>query len=107
MTEADGRESHGHLHGELEQVKNDLKTTRLSLEEVSRQKKSLENFRQVIAKMLGLDVLNLAVPDFEVISRLEKLIQTHHVQQATTVASPPILAPGAPHVMPTQPAPIN
>ena len=34
----------------------------------------LLDLRQVLARMLGLDVNTLAVPDYEIISRLEKLI---------------------------------
>ena len=30
--------------------------------------------------MLGLDMNTLAVPDYEIISRLEKLIEVHHAQ---------------------------
>ena len=84
MTEADGLDRTGHLSHDLKHVKHDLKVTKASLEETQRQKKSLENFRQVIAKMLGLDVSNLSIPDFEVISRLENLIQNHHIRQTTT-----------------------
>lgn len=36
------------------------------------------DLRQVIARMLGLDVGTLAVPDYEIISRLEKLIEAQH-----------------------------
>lgn len=32
--------------------------------------------------MLGLDVSRLAVPDYEVITRLERLIQNHHATNA-------------------------
>lgn len=33
--------------------------------------------------MLGLDVNTLAVPDYEIISRLEKLVQAHHAHTLT------------------------
>lgn len=33
--------------------------------------------------MLGLDVNTLAIPDYEIISRLEKLIQAHHAHTLT------------------------
>lgn len=33
--------------------------------------------------MLGLDVNTLAVPDYEIISRMEKLIQAHHAHTLT------------------------
>ena len=32
--------------------------------------------------MLGLDVARLAVPDYEVVTRLERLIQNHHANNA-------------------------
>merc|ERR1712226_1197182 len=107
MTEADGNQKNGHLVGDLHDTKRDLKSTRLSLDEVNRQKKSLENFRQVIAKMLGLDVTSLAVQDFEVIQRLEKLIQTHHVQQATVTQPPMVTTHAVPAQVTTQVTPIN
>jgi hypothetical protein len=36
----------------------------------------LLDFRGVIAKMLGLDISSLAVPDYEIIARVERLIAT-------------------------------
>ena len=102
MTEADGLDKNGGLMSDLQEAKNDLKTTKMSLEEVNRQRKSLENFRSVIAKMLGLEVTNLAVPDFEVIQRLEKLIQTHHVQQATITQPAPVLTHNVTSTVPPQ-----
>lgn len=41
------------------------------------------DLRTVVARMLGLDVNTLAVPDYEIISRLEKLIQAHHAHTLT------------------------
>merc|ERR1719192_169444 len=35
-----------------------------------------------MARMLGLDVSRLSVPDYEVITRLERLIQNHHASNA-------------------------
>lgn len=42
----------------------------------------LVDFREVVARMLGLDVTSLAIPDYEIISRLEKLIRNHHIGAA-------------------------
>ena len=39
-----------------------------------------------MARMLGLDVTTLAIPDYEVISRLEKLIRNHHIGTAASTA---------------------
>lgn len=46
----------------------------------------LLDLRQVLARMLGLDVNNLAVPDYEIIARLEKLILANQSNAATVVA---------------------
>ena len=42
--------------------------------------------RQVIARMLGMDVNTLAVPDYEILSRLEKLILANQSNAATAIA---------------------
>ena len=44
----------------------------------------LLDFRQVLARLLGLDVETLSVPDYEIISRLERLVQAHHAHSITT-----------------------
>jgi len=62
----------------------ELKTTRTALEEVSKRERELLDLRQVVARMLGLDISTLAVPDYEIISRLEKLVQAHHSYAVTT-----------------------
>lgn len=46
----------------------------------------LLDFRNVVARMLGLDINTLAIPDYEIISRLEKLIQAHHTHAFTTMS---------------------
>ena len=44
----------------------------------------LLDFRQVLARLLGLDINALSVPDYEIISRLERLVQAHHAHSITT-----------------------
>ena len=105
MTEADSHDISQKLKEDLKSTKYDLKQTKLSLDEMVRQKKSLANFRQVIAKMLSLNVNSLSVPDFEIISRLEKLIQTHHVHQAASQPVRPILQGSSVHA--AVPATVN
>ena len=46
----------------------------------------LLDLRQVIARMLGLDVNSLAVPDYEIIARLEKLVLANQSNSATVIA---------------------
>lgn len=45
----------------------------------------LLNLRQVLAKMLGLDVNSLAVPDYEIIARLERLILANQTTTASAL----------------------
>lgn len=52
----------------------------------------LLDFRNVVARMLGLDINTLAVPDYEIISRLEKLIQAHHTHAFNTMSMEEALA---------------
>jgi hypothetical protein len=52
----------------------------------------LVDFRNVVARMLGLDINTLAVPDYEIISRLEKLIQGYHSHTFTTMSMEEALA---------------
>ena len=40
----------------------------------------------MVARVLGLDVSTLAIPDYEVISRLEKLIRNQHIGAAASAA---------------------
>ncbi|XP_071833080.1 coiled-coil domain-containing protein 170-like [Apostichopus japonicus] len=63
----------------------ELKTTKALLAEIQHREHQLQDFRQVIARMLGLDVSVLAIPDYEIISKLEKLIQAHHSNTITTL----------------------
>lgn len=46
----------------------------------------LLDLRAVLSRMLGLDVNILAVPDYEIISRLEKLILANQANMSTAVA---------------------
>ena len=46
----------------------------------------LLDLRSVIARMLGLDVSSLAIPDYEIINCLEKLILAHQSNTVTSAA---------------------
>ena len=52
----------------------------------------LLDFRGVVSRMLGLDVNTLAIPDYEIITRLEKLIKAHHTTALTTMGLEEALA---------------
>nr|CAB3228257.1 coiled-coil domain-containing protein 170 [Phallusia mammillata] len=82
MTENDAGEHSSTLKMQLNALTNDLKSNKSLLDEVNRREKQLVDFREVVARMLGLDVTSLAIPDYEIISRLEKLIRNHHIGAA-------------------------
>ncbi|XP_004368882.2 coiled-coil domain-containing protein 170 [Trichechus manatus latirostris] len=60
-----------------EVVTSEMKTLKKSLEEAEKREKQLVDFRQVISQMLGLNVTSLALPDYEIIKCLERLIHSH------------------------------
>lgn len=62
----------------VQALSDELRTTKARLDDTAQRERQLVDLRQVIAKMLGLEINTLAVPDYEIISRLEKLIQAHH-----------------------------
>nr|XP_009932022.1 PREDICTED: coiled-coil domain-containing protein 170 [Opisthocomus hoazin] len=61
----------------LEAVTSEMKVLKTTLAELAKREKQLEDFREVVSQMLGLDIASLALPDYEIITRLEGLIHLH------------------------------
>uniref|UniRef100_A0A8C5NN89 Coiled-coil domain containing 170 n=1 Tax=Junco hyemalis TaxID=40217 RepID=A0A8C5NN89_JUNHY len=61
----------------LEAVTSEMKVLKTTLAELAKRERQLADFREVVSRMLGLDVASLALPDYEIISRLEGLIHSH------------------------------
>eukprot|EP00079_Xenopus_tropicalis_P035703 XP_017949474.1 PREDICTED: coiled-coil domain-containing protein 170 [Xenopus tropicalis] len=78
FTERDAQEEKERSANLLEVVTSELKTLKKTLEEVVKREKQLVDFREVVSRMLGLNVNVLALPDYEIIKRLEGLIHNHH-----------------------------
>lgn len=76
----------------VQALSSELKTTKTALTTIQQREKQLLDFRLVVARMLGLDISTLAIPDYEIISRLEKLIQAHHSHTFTTLSLEEALA---------------
>ncbi|CAF2393713.1 unnamed protein product [Rotaria sp. Silwood2] len=55
-------------------LSNELRFLKGSLEQVTERERRLIDFRALIARMLGLDAKTLAVPDYEITARLERLL---------------------------------
>ncbi|KAL8608648.1 hypothetical protein ACOMHN_002877 [Nucella lapillus] len=69
----------------VQALSSELRTTKTALNEIQYKEKQLLDFRGVVARMLGLDMNSLAVPDYDIITRLEKLIHAHHTSAITTM----------------------
>ncbi|XP_033736128.1 coiled-coil domain-containing protein 170-like [Pecten maximus] len=76
----------------VQALSSELRTTKNALIAIQNREKQLLDFRGVVSRMLGLDLSTLAVPDYEIISRLEKLIQAHHNHTFTTMSMEEALA---------------
>ncbi|XP_041279627.1 coiled-coil domain-containing protein 170-like isoform X2 [Onychostruthus taczanowskii] len=61
----------------LEAVTSEMKVLKTTLAELAKRERQLADFREVVSRMLGLDIASLALPDYEIISRLEGLIHSH------------------------------
>eukprot|EP00076_Gallus_gallus_P039506 XP_025005044.1 coiled-coil domain-containing protein 170 isoform X3 [Gallus gallus] len=61
----------------LEMVSSEMKVLKTTLAELAKRERQLADFREVISRMLGLDLASLALPDYEIITRLEGLIHFH------------------------------
>ncbi|XP_066452050.1 coiled-coil domain-containing protein 170 isoform X2 [Eleutherodactylus coqui] len=77
-TEREAKEEKEKATNYIEVITSELKTLKTTLEEVSKREKQLADFREVVSHMLGLNVNTLALPDYEIIKRLEGLLHPHH-----------------------------
>ncbi|CAK6446509.1 unnamed protein product [Pipistrellus nathusii] len=76
-TELEAQEDKARARNTIEVVTSELKTLRKSLEEAEKREKQLMDFREVVSQMLGLNMTSLALPDYEIIKCLERLIHSH------------------------------
>ncbi|NXH20340.1 CC170 protein, partial [Bucco capensis] len=61
----------------LEAVTSEMKVLKTTLAELAKREKQLADFREVVSRMLGLNIASLALPDYEIITHLEGLIHCH------------------------------
>ncbi|KAL4715588.1 hypothetical protein ACJJTC_009214 [Scirpophaga incertulas] len=62
---------------QISMLRDDLARTKEALAECQRREAQLQSFRNSIAKLLGI-LVPASVSDFEMVSRLQKLIDAHH-----------------------------
>ncbi|XP_054992723.1 coiled-coil domain-containing protein 170 [Sorex araneus] len=76
-TEHEAKEDKEKARKMMQGVTSEMKTLKKSLEEAEKREKQLVDFKEVISQMLGLNVTSLALPDYEIIKCLERLIHSH------------------------------
>ncbi|XP_052606914.1 coiled-coil domain-containing protein 170 [Peromyscus californicus insignis] len=76
--EQEAKEHKERARAMTEVVTSELRTLKKTLEEAERREQQLVDFREVISQMLGLNLTSLALPDYEIIKCLERLIHSHH-----------------------------
>ncbi|XP_070652488.1 coiled-coil domain-containing protein 170 isoform X1 [Bos indicus] len=76
-TEHEAKENKERARNMLEVVTSEMKTLKKSLEEAGKRERQLMDFREVVSQMLGLNMMSLALPDYEIIKCLERLIHAH------------------------------
>ncbi|XP_055123461.2 damage-control phosphatase ARMT1 isoform X2 [Symphalangus syndactylus] len=76
-TEQKAKENKERARNMIEVVTSEMRTLKKSLEEAEKREKQLADFREVVSQMLGLKVTSLALPDYEIIKCLERLIHSH------------------------------
>ncbi|XP_071963130.1 coiled-coil domain-containing protein 170-like [Antedon mediterranea] len=84
FTEQEASDKRFHADRSVTALMEELRATKALLADMQQREKQLLDFRQVISRMLGLDVTLLSVPDYEIITRLEKIIQAHHSHSLTS-----------------------
>jgi hypothetical protein len=60
--------------GAVQALSAELRHLKIEFEKIQSREKQLLDFRSVVARMLGLDVTSLAVADYEIIARIERII---------------------------------
>ncbi|XP_014650949.1 PREDICTED: coiled-coil domain-containing protein 170, partial [Ceratotherium simum simum] len=76
-TEHEAKEDKERARNMIEVVTSEMKTLKKSLAEAEKREKQLVDFREVVSQMLGLNMTNLTLPDYEIIKCLERLIHSH------------------------------
>ena len=71
----------------ISHLSEQLTHAKRALEEVAKRERQLVEFRSLVAKMLGMQVSALTVPDYEIVSKLERLIHHHHVETTTNIGT--------------------
>ncbi|CAH8434883.1 unnamed protein product [Heterobilharzia americana] len=66
------------LEEECKHLMEELQSNRRTLEQFQRSERELLEFRALVARLLGLDIELLTMPNYDIINRLESIITHHH-----------------------------
>ncbi|XP_048344623.1 coiled-coil domain-containing protein 170 isoform X2 [Sphaerodactylus townsendi] len=77
VVEREAKEDKEQAKNMLESVTSELSILKTTLEEVMKRERQLSDFREVVSRMLGLNIATVTLPDYEIITRLEGLIHSH------------------------------
>ncbi|XP_043929495.1 coiled-coil domain-containing protein 170-like [Protopterus annectens] len=64
-------------HHMMDAVTNELHTVKRALEEVAKREQQLVEFRESVTRMMGFNINTMAVPDYEILNQLSRLVQTY------------------------------
>ncbi|XP_069462876.1 coiled-coil domain-containing protein 170 [Ambystoma mexicanum] len=75
--EQEAKEEKDRYKSMLDAVSGELTSMKKTLEDVVKRERQLVDFREVVSRLLGLNVNTLALPDYEIIKRLERMVHNH------------------------------
>ncbi|XP_046388712.1 coiled-coil domain-containing protein 170 [Ischnura elegans] len=61
----------------IQMLRDELASVKQALADTSRRENQLINFRSSIAKLAGVDPMRCPLPDYEIVSRLQKIVHAH------------------------------
>ncbi|XP_038173599.1 coiled-coil domain-containing protein 170 isoform X3 [Arvicola amphibius] len=76
-TEEEAKEHRERARAMIEVAVIELERLKKSLEETERREQQLVDFREEVSQTLGLNLTSLALPDYEIIKCLERLVHSH------------------------------
>ncbi|NWX97619.1 CC170 protein, partial [Nothoprocta ornata] len=78
LKEHEANEDKEKANNMMKALSSEMEVLKTTLAEVAKRERQLADFREVVSRMLGLDIGSLALPDYEIITRLEGLIHFQH-----------------------------
>uniref|UniRef100_A0A8C7A3V1 Coiled-coil domain containing 170 n=1 Tax=Nothoprocta perdicaria TaxID=30464 RepID=A0A8C7A3V1_NOTPE len=78
LKEHEANEDKEKANSMMKALSSEMEVLKTTLAEVAKRERQLADFREVVSRMLGLEIGSLALPDYEIITRLEGLIHFQH-----------------------------